>query len=87
MGQALGETMTTSRSDLCLSCAHYGGHPDSCPVGQMERRDARIAALEEEVAKMSTALGLVVGRVFPQFEDPEVAKLLEKMKAANKGST
>jgi hypothetical protein len=53
----------------------------------MEHRDARIAALEAEVAKMSTALGLVVGRVFPQFEDPEIAKLLEKMKAPNKGST
>jgi hypothetical protein len=68
---------------FCYSCAMHvqnAGHARDCLIGQMEHRDARIAALEAEVAKMSTALGLVVGRVFPQFEDPEIAKLLEKMK-------
>ncbi len=71
----------TSSSDgwpCCPVCKQAPRCMSGCPWAAQQ---TRIAALEAEVVKMSTALGLVVGRVFPQFEDPEVAKVLARMES------
>jgi hypothetical protein len=58
---------------FCVGCAHYiyppeHKHPDKCPVGQMEDRDRRIAALEGKVRKLEGRLSQLLaehGQTYP----------------------